>query len=173
MKRTYTDGTETDSANFFIGTEVEKTPAYGLPTLFVIGVQNPLDIEGHYASSDCEHIFFGANHSFNPGKWDNHESWESMITHFLKKGYLCTLDIPTYELETFHDFGFCEYNNFIPQIRVSVPYTGLFNYNAMIKIDDVDFNSTNPGVWCHSLHDLLSRSTFTEWREYQDDYIIK
>ena len=30
----------TDDTRYFIGTEVEHTPAYGQKTLFVIGVQN-------------------------------------------------------------------------------------------------------------------------------------
>ena len=36
-----------------------------------------------------------------------------------------------------------------------VPYAKQWNYNTMIKIDDKDFKATNPGVWCHSLHDLM------------------
>jgi hypothetical protein len=39
----------------------------------------------------------------------------------------------------------------------------------MIKIDDRDFAATNPGVWCHNLHDLQSRDAFTDWNQYQHD----
>ncbi len=38
MKRDYADGV-TDSAELFIGTEIEKTPAYGMKTLFVVGIK--------------------------------------------------------------------------------------------------------------------------------------
>jgi hypothetical protein len=89
-----------------------------------------------------------------------------MIYHFLKKGTLCSLDLPLSHAETFNESGFCAYDNFIPQIRVPVPYISLWNYNTMLKIDDKDFKATNPGVWCHSLHDLMDRSKFTGWREY-------
>jgi hypothetical protein len=41
MKRNYTDGIKEDVV-FFIGKEVEHTPAYGMNTLFVTGVQ-PVD----------------------------------------------------------------------------------------------------------------------------------
>ena len=34
----------TDDTKFFIGTEVERSPAYGQRTLFVIGRQNPKEI---------------------------------------------------------------------------------------------------------------------------------
>ena len=34
----------TDDTKIFISTEVEKSPAYGQRTLFVIGVQNPKEI---------------------------------------------------------------------------------------------------------------------------------
>ena len=67
MKRDYDTGTA-DSITFFTGVEVEKTPAFGLKTLFVTGVQ-PCDvIQKHYDEEQCEHIFFGANHSFKPFK---------------------------------------------------------------------------------------------------------
>ena len=152
---------------FFTGTEVERTPAFGMPTLFVVGVQSVDDIAAKLAG--CEHIFFGANHSFDPKVALDWKSWENMITHFLDLGYLCTLDIPITAVEEFNDGSLCDYRNFIPQIRVSVPYTKLWNYNTMLKIDDKDFDATNPGVWCHSLHSLMSRETFTSWDDYKGD----
>ena len=77
------------------------------------------------------------------------------------------MDIPVSAVESFNDSGLCEYNNFIPQIRVSIPYVRLWNYNTMVKIDDNDFNATNPGVWTHSLHSLMSRKTFPDWNQYR------
>ena len=65
MKRDYETGTK-EQVTFFTGVEVEKTPALGLKTLFVTGTQ-PCDvIQKHYDEELCEHIFFGANHSFEP-----------------------------------------------------------------------------------------------------------
>ncbi len=162
-----------DNVNFFFGQEVEHTPAYGKYTLFVVGVQSPSDIALKLTggSEPVKHIFFGANHSFHPDPDDHLEwqRWESMITYFLDKGYLCSLDIPVKCVESFNDSGLCEYNNFIPQIRVSIPYIRLWNYNTMLKIDDNDFDATNPGVWTHSLHSLMTRETFTDWSQYNED----
>lgn len=160
-----------DAVNFFVGTEVERTPAFGKRTLFVVGVQSKSDIADHFNQhpDGIEHIFFGANHSFDPQDNLDWQRWEGMILSFLKSGYLCTLDIPITAVEQFNDSGLCEYNNFIPQIRVSIPYVKLWNYNTMIKIDDRDFDATNPGVWCHSLHSLMTRRTFTDWSQYSQD----
>lgn len=171
MKRDYTDGVS-DSIQFFFGSEVEHTPAYGLDTLFVVGIQGVEDIESKL-KSHIKHIFFGANHSFDPKSPDEWHTWESMISHFLDRDYLCSLDIPVSAAEEFHDGGLCEYDNFIPQIRVSVPYIKLWNYNTMLKIDDKGFKSTNPGVWCHSLHKLMNRDCFTDWSKYLNDKVIK
>jgi hypothetical protein len=172
MNRDYTSG-EQDNVLFFTGVEVEHTPAYGKKTLFVTGVQ-PVE---HIALNlnGAEHIFFGANHSFNPAHndYNNWKQWDDMITHFLDKGYLCSLDIPLSAVEEFHDGGLCDYNNFIPQIRIPLPYIKLWNYNTMIKIDDKDFKATNPGVWSHSLHTLMDRSKFTDWNQYKNDEVIK
>jgi hypothetical protein len=160
-----------DNVNFFTGTEVEKTPAFGKQTLFVVGIQPVDEITHHFDRNPkgIEHIFFGANHSFypqTPTEWDR---WSNMIVHFLKLGYTCSLDIPVTHVEDFNDTCLCEYRNFIPQIRISIPYVKLWNYNTMIKIDDNDFDSTNPGVWTHSLHSLMSRRTFTDWDQYNED----
>ena len=172
MKRDYDSGVMT-GVNFFCGTEIEHTPAYGLQTLFVVGVQ-PVDaIEELATHKNCKHIFFGANHSFNPKDYEEHKRWEDMIYYFLKKGVLCSLDIPMSQVEEFHESGYCEYDNFIPQIRVPIPYIKLWNYNTMLKIDDKDFKATNPGVWSHSLHDLQDRSKFTPWDKYSNDEVIK
>lgn len=172
MNRDYTSGTA-DNVIFFIGNEVEHTPAYGMRTLFVTGVQPvetiALNLQG------CEHIFFGANHSFNPqfNDYDGWKAWEDMIEFFLEKGYLCSLDIPLSAVEEFHDGSLNEHSNFIPQIRVPIPYVKLWNYNTMLKIDDKDFKATNPGVWSHSLHSLMDRSKFTDWSQYKNDEIVK
>ena len=179
MNRDYADG-QSSSVVFFQGVEVEHTPAYGMNTLFVVGVQSIDAIERILGdqnayldkSKHIHHIFFGANHSFNPVDYDEHKEWEEMIFHFLDGGYLCSLDIPINQVEEFHESGYCERDNFIPQIRVPIPYIKLWNYNTMLKIDDKDFKATNPGVWCHSLHDLLDRNKFTDWSRYGKDEII-
>jgi hypothetical protein len=172
MNRDYTSGTA-DNVVFFVGNEVEHTPAFGMKTLFVTGVQPIEAIEGALANNNIQHIFFGANHSFNPYGYDEHKQWEEMIFHFLKNEYLCSLDIPMSQVEEFHESGYCEYDTFIPQIRVPIPYIKLWNYNTMLKIDDKDFKATNPGVWSHSLHTLMDRSKFTDWAQYKNDEILK
>jgi hypothetical protein len=171
---------EHENVNFFVGTEVERTPAFGKRTLFVVGIQPLTEIVRLLAENNSytdntkhiEHIFFGANHSFHPADRLEWQRWESMIEPFLRDSYLCSLDIPVTHVEEFNDGSLCEYNNFIPQIRVSIPYTKLWNYNTMLKIDDKDFNATNPGVWCHSLHGLMSRRTFTSWDDYKGDSTV-
>ena len=82
MKRDYENGTSED-VTFFTGIEIEHTPAYGKKTLFVTGVQSVEQIAINLQG--CEHIFFGANHSFNPQTYEEHKAWEDMILFFLDK----------------------------------------------------------------------------------------
>ena len=162
------------NVSLFVGTEIEHTPAHGLKTLFVVDLQPIELIEAAYIAHKCQHIYFGANQSFAPdGTADYHTPWGEMINYFLKKHYLCTLDFDVAATEYVLEFGFSEYNNFIPMISVKLPYLQQLGYNATIKLDDKDFNSTNPGVWCHSLHDLLDRKKFTNWSKYTQDEIIR
>ena len=173
MKRDYENGVA-EGVEFFFGREVEHTPAYGMDTLFVTGVHPIWEVEEKLALATYEtkHIFFGANHSFKPEVYEEWKAWEEMICHFLRKGYLCSLDIPLSAVEEFNDGPLNEFDNFIPQIRVPIPYIKLWNYNTMLKIDDKDFKATNPGVWSHSLHDLQDRSKFTPWDKYKDDKVL-
>jgi hypothetical protein len=71
------------------------------------------------------------------------------------------------------EYGFCEHNNFIPMISVKLPYIQQLGYNAIIKLDDKDFKASNPGVWCHSVHDLQNRTVFTDWSKYTKDEVIR
>lgn len=170
MKRDYTLG-EQDDVQFFTGVEVEHTSAFGMKTLFVTGLQTVDNIATNLQG--CEHIFFGANHSFNPTTHDEWRSWELMIEFFLTKEYLCSLDIPINLAEEFLETGLNDHNNFIPQIRIPIPYLKLWNYNTMLKIDDNDFKATNPGVWSVPMGTITQRKYFTPWRNYKNDEVLK
>ena len=167
------DGHET--AEFFIGIEVEHSPAFGMKTLFVIGVHDSVKIVGLAQKNNCQHIYFGANQSFtNPGTNDADEwrRWETMIGGCLMHGAWCTLDIDVSAAEGLLEGSLVDHSRFIPMISVKLPYAKLYNYNTTIKIDDRDFEATNPGVWCHSLHDLKNRAVFTDWSKYTQDEVI-
>lgn len=161
-----------EEVDFFVGTEVEQSPAYGLTTLFVVGIQDTDDINYFAELHGCEHIYFGANHSFQIAEAADWKSWYMMITALLERGWLCTLDLDVDEVESLLGSGLCEHHKFIPMISVKLPYANQLNYNATLKIDDKDFNLTNPGVWCHSLHELTRRDTFTDWSKYSKDQCI-
>jgi hypothetical protein len=166
-----------NDVSFFIGTEVEHTPAFGLRTLFVVGLQDPEIVWQEFHNNDCEHIYFGANQSFpaldiNDG--ESWQDWEYMVRYCLEKlPNYCTLDLDHAQAEGLLESSLVEFNNFIPMISVKLPYIKQFGYNATIKIDDKDFAATNPGVWCHSLHDLQKREVFTDWSKYTKDEVIK
>jgi len=159
-----------EGVKFFYGTEVEHTPAFGKKTMFVVGVQSVDDIAANIQG--CEHIYFGANQSFPNIDTNDHvkwTQWEKMILPFLQINYLCTLDIDVNCVEGLLESSLTEDHNFIPMISVKLPYIKLLGYNATLKLDDRDFAATNPGVWCHSIHDLQNRDHFTDWSKYTKD----
>jgi hypothetical protein len=167
-----------NNVQFFYGTEVEHTPAHGRYTLFVVGVQ-PVDkilTQLTTGQAPVEHIYFGANQSFPVGVGINDAElwrpWQDMIKYFLSRDYLCTFDFDVSCAEGLLESGLTEYHNFIPMISVKLPYINQFGYNATIKLDDKDFRATNPGVWCHSLHELQNRSRFTDWSQYTKDTTV-
>lgn len=167
-----------DNTNFFVGEEVEHTPVHGHRTMFVVGVQDVEQIFWKIGEVDRKskhpitHIYFGANMSFPNLATDDADGWkpwESMVQQCLDRGYWCTLDIDISSVEGLLESGLCENSSFIPMISAKLPYIDQLGYNATIKLDDKDFNATNPGVWCHSLHELKNRDRFTHWSKYTKD----
>lgn len=175
MKRDYDTGIA-EEVILFTGIEIEKTPAYGMKTLFVVDIQNEQTIINLAKDHKCTHIYFGANQSFP--KLDVNDAvgwqpWEYMIQECLEAGFWCTLDLDVAQVEGLLESALVEHRQFIPQISVKLPYLQQLGYNATIKLDDKDFAATNHGVWCHNLHDLLDRNKFTSWDQYGRDEIIK
>ena len=170
MKRLYNTG-EAEHIEMFIGVEVEKTPAYGLKTLFVVGALAPENIITIATENDCDHLYFGANQSYDGG---SKHKWDHMIFHCLRLGFKCTLDFDVTHCKTdqkwLAEFG--KYENFIPQISVKIPNLTQLGENATIKIDDIDFSATNPGVWCHNVSTLTKADSYTDWSEYAKDEVI-
>lgn len=161
---------KSDDTRYFVGTEVEKTAQYGKQTLFVVGIQDVEEIARLASARQINHIYLGANKSFHMS-----EEWEPVVDQLLSKGLWVTLDYPV----RFHNFVMRLFTNhmrdsrFIPMISVELPNVEIYNYNTTIKIDDLDIDHSNPGVWCHSLHDLLDRDKFTDWDNYNGDEKIE
>ena len=172
MNRDYATGTS-EGVEFFTGKEIEHTPAYGMDTLFVTGVQNPAEVLVLAKQEKVRHIYFGANQSFKPKSTEELDQWQKMIVSMLKQDYWCTLDFDSKYAEDILETGLNEYRKFISMISVKLPYLTQFNYNATLKIDDKDFEASNPGVWTHKLHDLLASDKFTDWDQYKEDEIAK
>lgn len=173
-----------ENTNFFLGTEVEHSPAYGKKTLFVVGLQSAEDIDQVLndaflqINETVDHIYFGANQSFPAAHECNYENmrlWSEMIVGYLNRGLWCTLDFDVACTEVVLDMCLEEHDQFIPMVSVKLPYIQLLNrnYNTTIKLDDKDFKASNPGVWCHSLHQLMDRRVYTDWSKYTKDIVLK
>ena len=173
MKRTYEDGVVKDDVIYFTGYEVEKTPAFDMDTLFVVGCR-PLDeVLAKAKETHVDHIYLGANQSFEVilphGEEETNKAWDTLIYGLLEEGYTVTLDYDVKYHEWVLESGYNERHNFISQISVKLPYVNQLNYNACIKIDDADFDHSNAGVWIQPVHELLERDKFTDWTKYELD----
>lgn len=178
MKRDYSDSVNREDPDFFVGNEVEHTPAHNLKTLFVVGIQPTSEILKRANALNCKAIYFGANQSFyiNEGAdpYEEYKPWEDMIKTVLDHpdDFWCTLDFDVKYVEGVLEGCLSEHPNFIPMVSVKIPYANQLGYNATVKIDDKDFAASNPGVWCHKLHDLMNHEKYTNWKQYKDDQIL-
>jgi len=165
-------------AKYFVGQEVEHTPAYGLKTLFVVSVHSPIRIVNTAIDESCEHIYFGADNSFNSND-ELAEQWEDMIQHALDSDFWVTVDFGNgcwpgveYAMYDTRIAKLMQHEKFIPMVSIRIPALKLMNKNAIIKVDDDMANPKNPGVWCAPLSSIVKDKGFTDWKEYDDDEII-
>jgi hypothetical protein len=162
---------------YFTGYEVEHTICYGMKTLFVVGTPTLTDILYHATLSDekIKHIYFGTSQSFNPTSITHAEytAWDQVINGCLQQDYWVTLDFDIKHIEGVVESGWCESKRFVPMISCKLPYINQLNYNATLKLDDITWGKTNPGVWTHQLHNLMSKDKYTHWDQYTQDEEIK
>lgn len=170
MLRDYETGKFTD-VKFFIGTEVENTQAKGLRTLFVVGLMPSNKILNLAEENEVQHIYLGANHSFTPNLGWNYNTVKKCI----EAGYTVSLNYPfNYHNNVKQELSeFYTHKDFIPQISFQIPNVERENPNLNFKIDDIDFNETNNGVWCFDLKDICNNDDYiTHWDQYKDDKIL-
>lgn len=164
----------TSQSKFFTGTEVERTPLFGKELLFVIGIQSVDTIIKIADQNWVKGIYLGADCSFNPSSSENWYEWDQMVTGLIDANFWVTLDFSVDKSQLVQDkITYATHRKFIPMISVRIAHVEKFNYNATVKIDDIGFNSTNSGVWCWPLRDLMDRDRFTNWDEYANDQIIE
>jgi hypothetical protein len=169
MKR---DGHENTA--FFIGPEVEHTPAFSRKTLFVVGQQDVNEILKLVKEHKATHVFMGANHSFESNVAGYY--WDKTITTLLDQGYWVTLDYQAHEhvrVLKMLNAGIWQSRLFVPMLSVRIPHVQTSSVNLTIKIDDIDFKATNAGVWCLNHHEITDSNRFTDWVDYGTDVVIQ
>lgn len=155
--------------DFMVGSEIEKTPAFSMRTLFVQGYKSFEEIREVCLEHNIEHVYLGANRSFAIG-----HNWEFLIAELIQAGFIVTLDY----LTEYHPYLVVTlstkiWNNdkFIPMITIDISNLCGLSKNLTLKIDDTDF--TSPGIWCVNYKDVANPDKFTSWDEYSSDEIIK
>lgn len=163
------------NVDYFVGTEVENTPLKGVETLFVVGikpvqeVQNRLNLFRLLKHRSINHVYLGTSQSFTPANIADWDEWDSMIKGLLKLDLHVTLDFDVQYVKDMLEYSWCEHNKFVPMISVKLPYIMQLNYNTTVKLDDVTWGYSNPGVWSYRLHDLMNTDAYTDWQEYKGD----
>lgn len=170
MLRDYKTGVKED-VKVFSGKEIEHTPAYGLQTLFL--ARNDLtyeQVKDLCVEVNAEAVYYGANRTF----LNNIANQPLQINRLLNDGYYVTIDYQ-YKL---HDEVKKRYSA-VWQHEKFIPFCSIIFENSeedtkmCFKIDDVDFNKTNKGVWAMSMEDFKSKAGYTQWEQYKQDQPIE
>ena len=173
-----------EGVTFFVGPEIEQTPAFNKKTLFVVGLQDQQLIVKLAKEYNVKHIFLSANRSFDSIDLVNHRymvgdtkaaDWAKQIQFLLSLGYMVSLDYPAHKhvmvLKVLSK-DIWDSRNFIPVLSVAIPNVSTSSTNLTIKIDDSNFKATNPGVWCMNHQEVTDSNRFTSWDEYGNDLVI-
>ena len=170
MERDYKTGVK-DNIKVFSGVEIEHTPAYGKQTLFLARNDLTFDqIQELAVLSNAEAIYYGANKSYM------HNNFQQVlqVIKFLEHGYYVTVDYP-FELHQLvgKKFALCWKNSkFIPFCSIIMPESEE-DTSLCFKIDDIEFNKTNPGIWTMSMKDFKEKAGYTKWNDYKKDKPIE
>ena len=170
MEREYKTGLK-DDVKVFSGFEVEHTPAYGLQTLFLARNDLTFDqIQELAVLSNAEAIYYGANRSY----MHSHFQQVLQVIKFIEHGYYVTVDYP-FELHQLVSQKYAltwKHEKFIPFCSI-IMSNSEEDTSLCFKIDDIDFNKTNPGVWTMSMKDFKSKAGYTKWDDYKKDEPIE
>lgn len=170
MKRAYVDGVKKD-VRMFVGREIERTKFYDLLTLFVVGDVPTSEIIQRATQMRVRHIFLGANMSLHQL---THQRVTEMVQELIAFNFFVTIDGGYNEIcELSGSMPFANDSKICFIAQIKMPYIeNLTKQNTFIKIDDVGFRSTNPGVWVHPLSELTKEEHFTGWDRYGEDQAL-
>jgi hypothetical protein len=170
MKRPYSTESTIEQVTYFTGTEIERTNAYGLKTLFVATQKlDELQIKRYAKEHKCEHIYVGANKCIR-----NYDDNLRPVIRNLLKEYHVTIDYP-YRLHEDIKMKFSEFwknKKFTAMVSFENPHVE-HDVNVYFKWDDRGFNSTNEGVYVIPVKDTLKEEYKTNWEDYGKDEILK
>jgi hypothetical protein len=170
MKRQYDSEVVRDDVLTFTGIEVERTPCFGMKTYFVVGVprEEPYIFVNKVMKEDSEQIYFGANHSLKNWKEEWTTPLVSLIKECLNAKFNVTIDVDPVTVPN-------QIKNFLSNPKFSITYAipvpniekvkGTIN----IKLDDEDFEATNPGVWSTTIETIKVPNNYTGWDDYKKD----
>ena len=170
MIRDYTIGVS-ENVKVFSGKEVEHTPAYGLQTLFLARNDLTYDqIKELCVKVDAEAVYFGANRCYV----SNLANQPMQVNRLLNDGYFVTID---YQYAIHNEVkkrysAVWQHEKFIPFCSVIFENSEEDN-KLCFKIDDVDFNTSNKGVWTMNMEDFKKQAGYTTWDEYKQDKPIE
>ena len=170
MIRDYTIGVS-ENVKVFSGKEVEHTPAYGLQTLFLARNDLTYDqIKELCVKVDAEAVYFGANRCYV----NNLANQPMQVNRLLNDGYFVTID---YQYAIHNEVkkrysAVWQHEKFIPFCSVIFENSEEDN-KLCFKIDDVDFNTSNKGVWTMNMEDFKKQAGYTTWDEYKQDKPIE
>ncbi len=146
---------------FYIGPEVNQTPAFSKRTLFVEDFQDTKVIESTAREYKTPHISLAAKNTFSL-----EYEWNSQLTALLDRGFMVTLEYPA-ELHSrlMLDLSrsVMQSRNFVPLPRVDIKGMSTLNPNLTLKIDD----ESGDGVWAMHYHQIMDSNRYTASSEFQ------
>lgn len=168
MKRQYEAGT-IEGVSSFVGIEVENTTCKGMKTYFIADEEYFVELLITEAKAlGCGHIYLGANKLYSKQVMD--WAWiNEVVKAAALSGIEVTLDFPVHVWDYVLEYINVGASNLHLNVSVEMPNISRCS-NVNVKVDDIDFECTNPGVWVYPVRQ--DSAEFNDWTVYGKDEIV-
>jgi len=155
--------------DYIIGSEIEKTAAFGKKTLIVNKITDCDTLDTMRKEFGCDHVYLEVTYSLHYNKNQNHvlKEYKKIAQYFLKRGITVTIDIPSELAGWYADLT--DNKNFVMNVAIQIPDMHKLGDRVSMKfVGGEDWNESG-GVYVVDFDAIRSKKNFTPWSKYDDD----
>lgn len=142
--------------NYYVGTELNYTPANGMQTVYTCQFKTADQIEEIAKANNAKHVRLGYL-----GTVQKNKLYNDVISELLVNGYKVSLEYQPHleeSLKELIDTKIWTHHNFIPLIKIKYNFD-CHNANASFILEDINNTEVN---WSGNLKDMMDSNKYSD-----------